>query len=110
MSSDSINTFAAKMQHLNLKKGNNNLNEVQQNLNEVNKHCKLVEVCINPQENDTNQGKKTENSEKTQESYSHFIQLISPPSKVTSSSPVQHNENDGELRYSPPLKAVINEA
>ena len=88
MSTNSINTFAVKMQHLNFKKGDDNLNEVDQNLNQVSKQPKLVEVCINPQENDSDQGKKTENGQKSQESYSHFIQSISPPSKVTSSSPV----------------------
>ena len=107
-SSNSMNTFASKMQHLNLKKGDDNMNEVEPKLNELNKCPKLVEVCINhPEENDSGQGKKIEN---TQESYRHFVQSISPPSKVSSSSPVRHNENDGQFRYSPPLKVVMTEA
>ena len=109
-SSDSINTFASKMQQLNLKKGDDNLNEVEPKLNEVNQGPKLIEVSMNGEENDSNQGKKAENAPKTQESYSHFVQSISPPSRVTSSSPVRHTENDEDIRYSPPLKVVINEA
>ena len=30
--------------------------------------------------------------------------------KLTSSSPVRHNEIDEDITYSPPLKVVINEA
>ena len=109
-SSDSINTFASKMQHLNLKKGDDNLNEVEPKFNELNQGPKLIEVSMNGEENYSDQGKKAENAPKTQESYSHFVQSISPPSRVTSSSPVQHTENDEDIRYSPPLKVVINEA
>ena len=87
-SSDSINTFASKMQHLNLKKGDDKVNEVEPNFNEVNQDPKLVQVSINADENDSHQGKKIENGPQTQESYSHFVQSISPPSKLTSSSPV----------------------
>ena len=87
-SSDSINTFALKMQHLNLKKGDDNLNEVEPKLNELNQGPKLIEVSMNGEENYSDQGKKAENAPKTQESYSHFVQSISPPSRVTSSSPV----------------------
>ena len=88
MSSDSINTFASKMQHLNLKKGDDNLNEVDPKFNEANQGPKVVEVIMNADENDSDQGKKTDNGSKNQESYRHFIQSISPPSKLTSSSPV----------------------
>ena len=87
-SSESINTFASKTQHLNLKKGDDNLNEVELKFNELNQGPKLVEVSMNGEENYSDQGKKAENAPKTQESYSHFIQSISPPSRVTSSSPV----------------------
>ena len=109
-SSNSIKTFASKMQHLNLKKGDDNLTEVEPKFNEVNQGPKLVEVSMNAEENDSDQGKKTENGPKTHESYSHSVQSISPPSKLTSSSPVLHNENDEDIRYPPPLKVVINEA
>ena len=68
MSSDSINTFASKMQHLNLKKGDDNLNEVEPKLDEVSQGPKLIEVSMNGEENDSNQGKKAENAPKTQES------------------------------------------
>ena len=98
------------MQHLNLKKGDDNVNELEPKFNEVIQGTKLVEVCMNAEENDSDQGKRIENGPKTQESYSHFVQSISPLSKLTSSSPVQHNENDEDIRYSPPLKVVINEA
>ena len=87
-SSDSINTFASKMQHLNLKKGDDNLNEVDPKFNEANQGPKVVEVSMYADKNDSDQGKKTENRSKNQESYRHFIQSISPPSKLTSSSPV----------------------
>ena len=87
-SSDSINTFASKMQHLNLKNGDDNLNQVDPKFNEVNQGPKVVEVSMNADKNDSDQGKKTENGSKNQESYRHFIQSISPPSKLTSSSPV----------------------
>ena len=87
-SSESINTFASKPQHLNLKKGDDNLNEVELKFNELNQGPKLVEVSMNGEENYSDQGKKAEKSPKTQESYSHFVQSISPPSRVTSSSPV----------------------
>ena len=76
------------MQHLNLKKDDDNLNEVDPKFNEVNQSPKVVEVSMNADKNDSEQGKKTENGSKNQESYRHFVQSISPPLKLTSSSPV----------------------
>ena len=69
------NTFASKMQHLNLKKGDDNLNEVEPKFNELNQGPKLIEVSMNGEENYSDQGKKAENAPKTQESYSHFVQI-----------------------------------
>ena len=60
-SSDSINTFASKMQELNLKKADDKVNEVEPKFNEVNQGPKLVEVCMNAEENDSDQSKKIEN-------------------------------------------------
>ena len=105
MTSDSLNC-TDKMSSLNLQEVDLKKNEVAVNLGEVEVASDSIEKDVNAVDNDDSNMSCSDNKAG---SYSKFVQHMSPPSKLPTSSPHRKTDDRVILDSSPPLKAVLNE-
>ena len=103
--SDSLNC-TDKMSSLNLQEVDLKKNEVEMNLGEVEVASDSIEKDVNAVDNDDSSMSCSDNKAG---SYSKFVEHMSPPSKLPTSSPHRKTDDRVILDSSPPLKAVLNE-
>ena len=103
--SDSLNC-TEKMSTLNLKEVEMKKNEVEVNFDEVKETADSTEKDAHPVHNEDSSMSCSENKAG---SYSNFVQHMSPPSKLPTSSPQRRSDDRVILDSSPPLKMVLNE-
>ena len=103
--SDSLNC-TEKMSTLNLKEVELKKNEVDVNLVEVQVSADSTEKDVHPVDNEDSSMSCSENKAG---SYSNFVEHMSPPSKLPTSSPHRRSDDRVILDSSPPLKMVLNE-